>query len=251
MSPKVSFSYTVTKHDYFFETLFEKEGAATPTPCCEGITNATECGLAPGIGFSTNGNNEHGMDCQQCRWDFSSHTCKPFGCEDLTEKAPCMAAKCAGQCGHPQMDGQGQHCNGTFVCGWDDAKRSCHKLDCGLDITVRALGSATAAKDRCDHSVDPHFIGDGCRWDENSKSCSGDDDDRRQRSQRWRDELSVLDAAASEDVWYSTLGALHVADRPRGRRPLEALRDGPSHRASLSFWLYKRFFWIISFSLYS
>lgn len=94
------------------------------------------------------------MDCQQCRWDFSASKCIAFGCHNLTSKSTCMAAQCAGQCGHPQMghNGQGQHCNGTFVCNWDDTQSSCHTIDCGLDITT---------KDRCDRSVDPHFIGDG------------------------------------------------------------------------------------------
>ena len=51
--------------------------------------------------------------------------------------------------------------------------------------------------------------GDGCRWDPHSKACSGDDDDRRMKAQHWRDELGVIDAAATEDVWYSTLEAGH------------------------------------------
>eukprot|EP01052_Picozoa_sp_SAG31_P007261 SAG31_NODE_344_length_17385_cov_58.217575_10_plen_331_part_00 len=105
--------------------------AATPSPCCDGITNATECGLAPGIGFSTNGNNQHGMDCQQCRWDFQKRKCKPFGCQNLTSKPLCTAAKCAGQCGRSKMGGSGP-CDGTYVCAWDDAQESCHTLDCGL-----------------------------------------------------------------------------------------------------------------------
>eukprot|EP01052_Picozoa_sp_SAG31_P007262 SAG31_NODE_344_length_17385_cov_58.217575_11_plen_437_part_00 len=66
-----------------------------------------------------------------------------------------------------------------------------------------------STKERCDNSVDPHLIGDGCRWDPHSKSCSGDDDEHRMATQDWRNKLSMIDAARTEDVWYSTLEAGH------------------------------------------
>ena len=125
--------------------------AATPSPCCHSITNATECGVAPSIGFSTNGQNQHGMDCQQCRWDSPANLCRSFGCHNLTSKSECMAAQCARQCGHPEMGNHGAHCNGSFVCAWDDSLGTCHQLDCGIDVTT---------KERCDPSVDPRQIGD-------------------------------------------------------------------------------------------
>ena len=111
------------------------------------------------------------MDCMQCRWDNHASRCQPFGCRNLTSKSTCMAAKCAGQCGHGEMGGDDPHqCTGTYVCAWHEEEQQCGKLDCALDITTQ---------DRCDKSVDPRQIGDGCRWDNSSKACSGDDDDHR------------------------------------------------------------------------
>ena len=58
----------------------------------------------------------------------------------------------------------------------------------------------------------------GCRWDPHGNSCAGDDDSHRNPTQDWRNGLSVVDAAAPEDIWYVWMQSalyIHAAlDRP-------------------------------------